>query len=312
MKGVISMGKPTSYLFGRYHDLKSTFFDENGDFQYVLISLSLPKYFETFVQNNPNYSQNNAVLALCSLSALDDSAEKVKYATYANQYGRDYGTIMDTIMGSYNELDKLLEQKPYDTSIIYLVVFCLGLRFPKNPESMNVACSLLNRVLDMEERNQVNVDDELMAWCVLAAFVDFESWHDRNYGSPIIGPSPFDGKDKYGNRIQNTNNTQSSNSRNYNNNTSTSRKSGGCYIATAVYGSYDCPQVWTLRRYRDNTLATKWYGRMFIRFYYATSPRLVKIFGNNSRVVSLCRKKLDKMVASLQGKGFSDSPYTDK
>ena len=32
-------------------------------------------------------------------------------------------------------------------------------------------------------------------------------------------------------------------------------KKSGCYIATAVYGSYDCPQVWTLRRYRDYTLA---------------------------------------------------------
>ena len=28
-------------------------------------------------------------------------------------------------------------------------------------------------------------------------------------------------------------------------------KKQGCYIATCVYGSYDCPQVWILRRYRD-------------------------------------------------------------
>lgn len=41
--------------------------------------------------------------------------------------------------------------------------------------------------------------------------------------------------------------------------------SGGCYIATAVYGSYDCPEVWTLRRFRDNFLAENWLGRMFIR-----------------------------------------------
>ena len=27
----------------------------------------------------------------------------------------------------------------------------------------------------------------------------------------------------------------------------------GCYIATCVYGSYDCPQVQTLRRFRDDT-----------------------------------------------------------
>lgn len=25
----------------------------------------------------------------------------------------------------------------------------------------------------------------------------------------------------------------------------------GCYVATCVYGSYDCPEVWTLRRFRD-------------------------------------------------------------
>ena len=50
----------------------------------------------------------------------------------------------------------------------------------------------------------------------------------------------------------------------------------GCYVATAVYGSYDCPQVWTLRRFRDHTLAASWYGRSFIRAYYAISPTLVK------------------------------------
>ena len=42
---------------------------------------------------------------------------------------------------------------------------------------------------------------------------------------------------------------------------------GGCYGVTAVYGSYDCLQVWTLRRYRDNDLAATWYGRMFIHTY---------------------------------------------
>ena len=43
------------------------------------------------------------------------------------------------------------------------------------------------------------------------------------------------------------------------------RGSDGCYVATAVYGSYDCPQVWTLRRFRDNALAKTWYGRACIR-----------------------------------------------
>ena len=60
------------------------------------------------------------------------------------------------------------------------------------------------------------------------------------------------------------------------------QQSSSCYIATAVYGSYDCPQVWTLRRFRDDTLAETWYGRAFIHTYYAISPTLVKWFGNKT------------------------------
>lgn len=88
-------------------------------------------------------------------------------------------------------------------------------------------------------------------------------------------------------------------------------KTGGCYVATAVYGSYDCPQVWTLRRYRDYTLAKTWHGRAFIRLYYAVSPTIVKIFGNNSAFRKFWKARLDKMVAGLQSEGVSDKPYKD-
>ena len=91
------------------------------------------------------------------------------------------------------------------------------------------------------------------------------------------------------------------------------RKSGGggCYVATAVYGSYDCPQVWTLRRYRDHSLAKTWYGRVFIRTYYAISPTLVKYFGRSKWFVRFWKGKLDKMVARLQAKGYASTPYED-
>lgn len=86
----------------------------------------------------------------------------------------------------------------------------------------------------------------------------------------------------------------------------------GCYVATAVYGSYNCPQVWTLRRFRDNTLDETWYGRAFIKSYYAISPTLVKWFGETNWFKKMCRKPLDKMVASLQEKGVESTPYQDK
>lgn len=87
---------------------------------------------------------------------------------------------------------------------------------------------------------------------------------------------------------------------------------GGCYVATAVYGSYDCPQVWTLRRFRDFSLAKKWYGRAFIKFYYAVSPTLVKYFGNMPWFKNYFRKKLDKLVAYLNDQGYGNEPYYDR
>lgn len=85
-----------------------------------------------------------------------------------------------------------------------------------------------------------------------------------------------------------------------------------CYVATAVYGSYDCPQVWTLRRFRDNILAETWYGRAFIRTYYAISPTLVKWFGHTDWFKKMWKGKLDRMVASLNASGVADTPYEDK
>ncbi|MBE6567885.1 MAG: hypothetical protein E7657_04420 [Ruminococcaceae bacterium] len=88
--------------------------------------------------------------------------------------------------------------------------------------------------------------------------------------------------------------------------------SGGCYVATCVYGSYDCPEVWTLRRYRDDTLGASWYGRLFVRVYYAVSPTLVKWFGETQWFKRLWRCKLDRMVKKLQDKGVESTPYKDK
>lgn len=87
---------------------------------------------------------------------------------------------------------------------------------------------------------------------------------------------------------------------------------GGCYVATAVYGSYDCPQVWTLRRYRDYTLAETWYGRAFIYAYYAISPTLVKWFGHTEWFKKMWKGTLDRMVTRLNAEGVKNTPYIDK
>ena len=88
-------------------------------------------------------------------------------------------------------------------------------------------------------------------------------------------------------------------------------KKAGCYIATCVYGSYDCPQVWTLRRYRDFSLSGSWYGRAFIQLYYAISPSIVNWFGENKWFKRIWKTYLDKLVKQLQKDGFASTPYKD-
>lgn len=86
---------------------------------------------------------------------------------------------------------------------------------------------------------------------------------------------------------------------------------GGCYVATCVYGSYDCSEVWVLRRFRDIVLVKTWYGRAFVRLYYRFSPYLVRTFGNQLWFKNICKPLLNKMVRTLKANGFSDLPYKD-
>lgn len=88
--------------------------------------------------------------------------------------------------------------------------------------------------------------------------------------------------------------------------------SGGCYIATCVYGTYDCPQVWTLRRFRDHMLDKTWYGKTFIKCYYFISPTLVKWFGETKWFKRFWKSKLDKMIVNLNNKGVDNTYYCDK
>ena len=89
------------------------------------------------------------------------------------------------------------------------------------------------------------------------------------------------------------------------------QKSKGCYVATCVYGSYDCPPVWVLRRYRDFTLSSSCFGRAFIRLYYAISPMLVNLLGEQRWFKRVSQTILDKMVVRLQNDGYEDTPYND-
>lgn len=89
-------------------------------------------------------------------------------------------------------------------------------------------------------------------------------------------------------------------------------RNSGCYVATAVYGSYDAPEVLVLRHWRDTRLKASTIGRNFIRFYYATSPHLVKTMGSRKWFIALSRAGLDPLVRALKESGFSERRYEEE
>lgn len=76
--------------------------------------------------------------------------------------------------------------------------------------------------------------------------------------------------------------------------------SEGCYIATMVYGDYNHPQVLILRSFRNKYLATRNWGRVFIKSYYKYSPILVEKLKSHQRVNLVIRKLLDCFVVQLK------------
>ena len=86
---------------------------------------------------------------------------------------------------------------------------------------------------------------------------------------------------------------------------------GGCYVTTAVYGSYDCPEVWTLRRFRDLALAKTNFGRFGIRAYYAVSPLLLRAIRRRVLFAAVARPMLDALVSRLRASGSAQTPYAD-
>lgn len=73
---------------------------------------------------------------------------------------------------------------------------------------------------------------------------------------------------------------------------SNSGSKGGCFIATAVYGSYSAPEVLLLRSFRDRVLLSSNHGKLFVRLYYRLSPFMAKIIGSNGFLKRLVRNAI--------------------
>ena len=77
--------------------------------------------------------------------------------------------------------------------------------------------------------------------------------------------------------------------------------SGGCFIATAAYGTPFAKEVEVLRKFRDQKLLKTKPGRAFVRFYYRHSPVIADFIKDKPKIKAFVRGVL-KPVVWLCGK----------
>lgn len=74
------------------------------------------------------------------------------------------------------------------------------------------------------------------------------------------------------------------------------KKKGGCFIATAVYGSDRAPQVELLRFFRDTQLLQSGLGRTAVNFYYREAPPIADVVSSSPILTKSLRFILDIIV----------------
>ena len=112
-----------------------------------------------------------------------------------------------------------------------------------NHKSIDIAMdSTLARPLNITVRNQYAPDGSMDSTLTLAT----ESWYENTGTSPTTGAG-------------------------------VGGRAGGCFIATAAYGSYLDPHVKVLRDFRDDWLLTNRPGTAFVNFYYSVSPPVAQV-----------------------------------
>jgi hypothetical protein len=74
---------------------------------------------------------------------------------------------------------------------------------------------------------------------------------------------------------------------------------GGCFIATAAYGSALAPEVVIFRRFRDDILLTSGLGRALVSFYYYISPPLASLISRHEYLRILTKRYLLESILNL-------------
>jgi methionyl-tRNA synthetase len=81
-------------------------------------------------------------------------------------------------------------------------------------------------------------------------------------------------------------------------------KSGGCFIATAAYGSPLAYQLDVLRAFRDQKMLENKTGKLMVFTYYKISPPLASVIAQKETLKKIVRRCIDPIVGFLKNRGF--------
>jgi len=65
---------------------------------------------------------------------------------------------------------------------------------------------------------------------------------------------------------------------------------GGCFIATAAYGTSTADEIDTLRAFRDEVLLESTLGSQLVEWYYQASPPVADFISGNSLLKTIVRE----------------------
>lgn len=180
------MGKRESYLFCRMHDINYALKAQKGR-MFKFVQYVMPDVLEEYVAMYPDCPVADAVLALSSFIAVYDRERQARYREQQERYGNEMENAVFAIWDKKEYFANHLKvpyDKPRRYTLYTIALVCIA------GQKNELAQSMLDLIIQYTEP-ETDLRAEAYIWAALAVACDFEAWHDRKYGNPIIGPIEY-------------------------------------------------------------------------------------------------------------------------